>query len=707
MLKKKLQDALSFVLGPSERFQPEHRIFNAMVFTVMIMGFIAVFQNIFVGLPVLTIILAAVILTFFSVIYAVSRIKGVYRSYIWPVVFMALVFVAFMWIYNEGSAGGTHLFLAIAPLLFILFVNDRRRYVFLLLYLCVTVGLLVVEYLYPPFVQGRLPHRAHFIDLLSATVQTQLIIAVIVVWAVKEYRKMLGRVEHLRRKSEEQFSELADQIPAMITETDLAQKFTYANRAAFQLTGYTPEDLSRGIYVHDIMHADDLKKIQEGVELLLAGQDNPIVEYRVITKNGAEKTVLAKSKVVHTEGKVTGLRAYMIDVTEKKKLEEHLRQAQKMESIGQLAGGIAHDFNNILTGILTSARLIEQQAATIDRKELTALVGPIIDASTRAAELIKNLLTFSRRKTYLNEPFSLRKTVDDAIAIMSHTIDKRIEIVQKMERGPFVVRGDQSLVESAVINLVVNARDAMPDGGKLTIEIQRVKADSGVLRAHPDLTPGSGYAVVSVSDTGQGFDDEAKKHLFEPFFTTKAQGRGTGLGLASVYGVVKGHNGSVEVTSGGDGGGTGVSLYLPLYGGECGPHRQRQEAAAPEKGSGETILVVDDETIILRAVEMALQKQGYAVKAIGDPAAAVDYYRANAAHIACVILDIIMPKMNGITCYSHLHAVNPSVKVIVTTGYADDLAFEEFVEQNRLTVVTKPFDIPVLLDAIRRVLHSA
>ena len=146
MLKKKLQDALSFVLGPSERFQPEHRIFNAMVFTVMIMGFIAVFQNIFVGLPVLTIILAAVILTFFSVIYAVSRIKGVYRSYIWPVVFMALVFVAFMWIYNEGSAGGTHLFLAIAPLLFILFVNDRRRYVFLLLYLCVTVGLLVVEY---------------------------------------------------------------------------------------------------------------------------------------------------------------------------------------------------------------------------------------------------------------------------------------------------------------------------------------------------------------------------------------------------------------------------------------------------------------------------------------------------------------------------------------------------------------------------------
>jgi len=707
MLKKKLQAVISFVLGRPERFPPEHRIFNAMVLTIMLMGLIAVFQNIFLGLPVLTVVLAAAILTSFSVIYAVSRIKGRYRIHIWPVVFMTLLFVAFMWIYNEGSAGGTHLFLAIAPLLFILFVNDRQRYAFLLLYLCVTVGLLTVEYFYPSFVQGRLPRRAHFIDMLSATIQTQLIIAVIVVWAIKEYRKMLGRVEHLRRKSEERFSELADQIPAMITETDLAQKFTYANRAAHQLTGYTPEDLSRGIYVHEIMHADDLKKMQEGIEHLLAGQDPPPVEYRVITKDGAERTVLAKSKVVNTEGKVTGMRAYMIDVTEKKKLEEHLRQAQKMESIGQLVGGIAHDFNNILTGILTSARLIEQQAESIDRKELTALVGPIITASTRAAELIKNLLAFSRRKTYLNEIFNLRKTIDDAIAIMTHTIDKKIEIVRKLERGPFVVRGDQSLVESAVINLVVNARDAMPDGGRLTIEIQRTNADNDVLRAHPDLTVGRDYAVVSVSDTGQGFNDEAKKHLFEPFFTTKEQGRGTGLGLAGVYGVVKGHNGSIEVKSGVNGEGTRVSLYFPLYGGACGLHRLRQEAVAPEKGKGETILVVDDEAIILRAVEMVLQKQGYTVKAIEDPAAAVDYYRANAAHIACVILDIIMPKMNGITCYSHLRAVNPSVKVIVTTGYADDLAFEEFVARNHLPVVPKPFDVPVLLDAIRRVLNPA
>jgi two-component system cell cycle sensor histidine kinase/response regulator CckA len=705
-VKQKRSSLISFILGPPERFPPEHRIFNAMVLTIMLMGLVAIVQNIFIGLPVMTIVLAAVILMVYSGFYASSRFMGRYRMHVWPAVLFTLLFIGFMWIYNEGSAGGTHLFLAIAPLLFILFVSDRQRYAFLLLYLCVTAGLLTVEYFYPSFVQGRLPRPAHFTDLLSATLQTQIIIAVIVVWAVKEYRKMLGRVELLRRKSEERFSELADQIPALITESDLALKVTYANRAAYQLVGYTPDDLRHGISISKIIHPDDIEKMKQGIGLLLAGKDNPLKEYRLITRDGAEKTVLVKSTVVNTEGRVTGIRAYMIDVTEKKKLEEHLRQAQKMESIGQLAGGIAHDFNNILTGILTSARLIEQQSASIDRKELAALVEPIIGASTRAAGLIKNLLAFSRRRSCLNEPFSLRKTVDDAVAILTHTIDKKIEIVQKQEVGPFIMRGDQSLVESAVINLVINARDAMPDGGTLTIEMRRTKADGGLLHAHPDLTAGQDYAVVSVSDTGKGFSEEAKKHLFEPFFTTKEQGRGTGLGLAGVYGVVKGHNGSIDVVSE-KGEGTNVTLCFPLFGGTLKPQGRRQEDTAPEQGKGGTILVIDDEAIILRAVEMALGKQGYSVKAIGDPVAAVDYYQGNAAHVSCVILDIIMPTMNGITCYSRLRAVNPGVKVIVTTGYTDDLAFEEFVAENGLMVVPKPFDIPVLLDAIRRVLHTA
>jgi two-component system, cell cycle sensor histidine kinase and response regulator CckA len=712
MLKKRFSAFISFIIGPPERFPLEHRLFNAMVITIILINLLAFIQNNFIGLPFATMALAMVGLAVYCLFYAVSRFKGYYRMNIWPVMLITIVLLAVTWLFNEGSAGGTHIFLSVAPLLFILLIDNRLRLIFLLLYIGVTAGLLTAEYLNPLFVHGRLPRRAHFVDLLSATIQIQLVIAITVVWAVKEYRNMLGRVEHLRRKSEERFSEVADQIPALIVEGDLAMRLSYANRMAFQLTGYSPADLERGIHAEDVIHPDDIEKMREGIGRLLAGQEAQPKEYRIICKGGTEKVFLTKAAAMHSEGKVSGFRSYMIDVTEKKALEEDLRQSQKMESIGQLAGGIAHDFNNILTGILTSARFIEQEAGSIDRKDLAALAEPIVAASTRAAELIKNLLVFSRRKTYNNEPVDLRKTIGDAITILTHAIDKKTEIVQKLHHGPVVVRGDPALVESAVINLVLNARDAMPDGGRLTIELSRVSADGPFLRAHPDLTAGRDYAAVSVSDTGSGFSDEAKKHLFEPFFSTKEQGSGTGLGLASVFGVVKGHDGSIDVASS-RGEGTTVTMYFPL---SEGPGKSRdlrprdlrgQASPEPEKGGGETILVIDDEEIILRTVEMTLKRQGFSVTAVRDPAVAIDYYRANATRIACVILDVIMPKMNGMACYSRLRAINPSVKVIMTTGYTSDRVFEEFVALNDLTVVPKPFDVPVLIEAIRRVRHSA
>jgi two-component system, cell cycle sensor histidine kinase and response regulator CckA len=708
MIKKRLSAFITFVIGPPERFPLEHRLFNATVITIILINLVAFIQNSIIGLPVATMVLAIFGLSVYCLFYAVSRFKGYYRMNVWPVMLITIVLLAVTWLFNEGSAGGTHIFLSVAPLLFILLVDSRLLSVFLLLYIGVTAGLLTAEHLNPSFVCGRLPRPVHFIDLLSATIQIQLVIGITVVWAVKEYRNMLGRVEHLRRKSEERFSEVADQVPAVICESDVSQKMTYANRMAFQLTGYTPADLERGIHADDVIHPKDIEKMREGIGRLLAGQETQPKEYRIICKDGTEKVFLTKAEAMHSEGKISGFRSYMIDVTEKKALEEHLRQSQKMESIGQLAGGIAHDFNNILTGILTSARFIEQEAASIDRKDLAALAEPIVAASTRAAELIKNLLVFSRRKTYHNEPVDLRKTVGDAITILTHAIDKKIEIVQKVEPRPFVIRGDQALIESAVINLVLNARDAMPDGGRLTIEISRAAADASFLRAHPDLTAGGrDYAAVSVSDTGSGFSDEAKKHLFEPFFSTKEQGSGTGLGLASVFGVVKGHDGSIDVASSKEMG-TTITMYFPLSDGP-GTSRDltRQASPEPEKGGGETILVIDDEEIILRTVEMTLKRQGFSVTAIRDPAAAVDYYRANASRVTCVILDVIMPKMNGMDCYSRLRAINPSVKVAMTTGYTSDRVFEEFIALNNLPVVPKPFDAPVLIGAIRRLMRAA
>jgi two-component system, cell cycle sensor histidine kinase and response regulator CckA len=709
-MKKNYPSAfISSALGPADRFPIEHRIFNAMILTMLCISLVAAVQNYFVRLPVATIVISLMSMVFYSFLYIASRIRGYYRMHVWPAALGTLVVLTFMWIYNEGSAGGTHLFLTMAPLIFILFVSDRQRFLFLAIYIGITVELLTAEYLYPSFVRGRLSPQAHFIDLMSATIQIQLVIAVTIVWAVREFRNMLGRVEQLRRKSEERFSEVADQIPVMICESDLAGKITYANRMAYQLTGYTAADLDRVIHSHEVVHPGEIEKMQEGIGLLMAGKDAPTKEYRLIARDGKEKIVLTRAAALYTEGRITGFRAYMIDVTEKKILEEHLRQAQKMESIGRLAGGIAHDFNNILTGILTSARLIEQEAQSAPvsiRDEMKKLVEPIIAGSTRAAELIKNLLVFSRQRAYQNEQFDLNTTVDDAVALLFHAIDKKIEIVKKTWKGgPLAVRGDRSLIESAVINLVVNARDAMPEGGTLTVATGKCTADGFLLRSHPDLTEKEEYAVVVISDTGSGIDEQLKPHLFEPFFTTKEPGKGTGLGLASVYGTVKAHHGSIEVVSR-KGEGTSFTLYFPLSHDSLETAKGQHPVLQKVRGAGETILLIDDEEIILRAEELALRKNGYAVKAFQDPVSAVDYYTTHAPEVSCVVLDIVMPKINGQECFARLRAVNPSVKVIVTTGYASDSEFDSFVTVNNLPFIAKPFDAVRLLEAIHTVLHG-
>jgi CheY-like chemotaxis protein len=251
--------------------------------------------------------------------------------------------------------------------------------------------------------------------------------------------------------------------------------------------------------------------------------------------------------------------------------------------------------------------------------------------------------------------------------------------------------------------MVVNARDAMPEGGTLTIATRLVAADESFVKVHPDLRSGVNYAVVAISDTGDGIDEQVKQHLFEPFFTTKEQGKGTGLGLAGAYGTAKSHGGSIEVVSL-EGHGSTFSLYFPLSSETL--KIAEHPPAPPAGGPGENILLIDDEKVVLRAEELALQKQGYTVSAFNDPVAAVAYFETHASEISCVILDIVMPKMNGKECYARIRAVSPSVKVIITTGYTSDPEFDAFVARNNLSVIAKPFDAEKLLEAIHTVLHG-
>jgi two-component system cell cycle sensor histidine kinase/response regulator CckA len=699
--KKFLNTVFPFLIGPADRFTLENRLFSALMLTILLLCFTATIVNSMINLPAATVVVMVVGVVFYSLFYYASRVRGRYTAFVWPAVVGTLLMLVVLWKYNDGSQGGAHYFLIIAPLLFILFVKNVQRLLFLALYIGVTAGLLAVEYLYPSFVEGQIPRRAHFFDILASTVQTQIVLALVVAWALRQYRTMLVRVEELRKKSEERFNEVANQIPVIICELDLNFRLTYANRTAFEVSGYSPADLAQGIVLDKIVHPDSLAVIRQAVTLLLDGHKTSSREYSIMTKTGEARTVLGHSSLIFTEGRPSGFRASLIDITEMKQLEDRLHHAEKMESIGVLAGGIAHDFNNILTGILTAARMIESDASSpssMRADDCARNAGLIATAATRAAELVRKLLVFSRHGHHKSIPFDCNDAVREAIDLLAHTLNKKIEIVRDLNAGPLVVSGDKSLLESAIINLAVNAQDAMPAGGILTIRTASQFPGAIHLAAHPHLQNTKAFAAIIVGDTGKGLDESVKDHLFEPFFTTKETGKGTGLGLASVYGTVKTLGGCIDVESE-KGNGTTFTLYLPLCDQKAVP--ETPLLSTPLAGNGETILIVDDEEIILKAEELALARQGYTVKTFSDPAPALDFYRDHHAVIACVVLDMVMPKMSGKVCLERLRAVNPAVKVILTTGYVDDPDFNSFVNNSNALFVPKPFDANVMGRAIR------
>jgi two-component system cell cycle sensor histidine kinase/response regulator CckA len=699
---KFLHSVFPFLIGPADRFSLENRLFSALMLTTFLLCFVAAIVNSVVKLPATTVLVMVVGITFYSLFYYASRVRGRYTAFVWPAAVGTLLILVVLWKYNGGSQGGAHYFLIIAPLMFILFIKDWQRLFFLAIYIGTTVGLLVIEYYCPSFVKGHIPRQAHFFDILASTVQTQIVIVLIVAWALRQYRTMLIRVEELRKKSEERFNEVANQIPVIICELDLNLRITYANRTAFEVTGYSPADLTPGLFLDKIVHPDSLAVIRQAISVLLDGHNTSSREYFLVTKTGEAKTVLGHSSLIFTEGRPSGFRASLIDITEMKQLEDRLHHAEKMESIGVLAGGIAHDFNNILTGILTAARMIESDASSsspMETGDCTKNAGLIVTAATRAAELVRQLLVFSRHGHHTSIPFDCNDAVREAMDLLVHTLNKKVAIVRDFHDGPLVVTGDQSLLESAIINLAVNAQDAMPAGGILTVRTDSQFPDAILLAAHPHLQNTKAFAAIIVNDTGKGLDESVKDHLFEPFFTTKEAGKGTGLGLASVYGTVKTLGGFIDVESE-KGHGTTFTLYLPLCDRKVIP--ETAPLSAPPAGNGETVLIVDDEEIILKAEELALARQGYTVRTYSDPASALDFYRDHHTGVACVVLDMVMPKMSGKSCIERLRAVNPAVKVILTTGYVDDPDFNAFVHNSDAQFVPKPFDANVMGRAIRK-----
>ena len=376
------------------------------------------------------------------------------------------------------------------------------------------------------------------------------------------------------------------------------------------------------------------------------------------------------------------------DITARKEAEQRLQQMQRMETVGQLAGGIAHDFNNLLAGILGAAEMIELDTRQDEVREYARM---IVGTTRRAADLTSKLLSYARRGPVVLAAQDLHEIVADVAAILERSIDKRITLVVEAAAERHLVDGDRSQLQSAILNLGLNARDAMPEGGVLTIATANLDAPGG----------GDGGIEISVRDTGVGMDPKLGARIFEPFFTTKQAGKGTGLGLAAVETTVREHDGSISFTSE-PGRGTVFRVVLPLAAGEP----PAATPATPLVGGEGCVLVVDDEDAVREMMGRSLRKLGYRVLSAADGAEGLETFRHHAAGIDLVILDMIMPRLSGPDTFAAIRAAAPGARIVVATGFSEDDAVDDLRSAGLQGVLRKPFQLAELSQVVARALAS-
>ena len=418
------------------------------------------------------------------------------------------------------------------------------------------------------------------------------------------------------------------------------------------------------------------------------------------TKSGKAVMVLITAQVEHDENdRIVGYRGIMRDITERKLLEERFIQAQKMESIGLLAGGIAHDFNNILGGILGYASWLKTNIK--EDHPFFRPVDTIEKSAQRAAELTAQLLAFARGGKYDIKASSLNSVIAESLKIITGTFDKSIVIETSLDESLPTVEIDVGQIQQVLINLCVNARDAMPGGGRLTIQSSLAVLSESDVHNQLEANPGW-FAVLTVSDTGVGMDENVKQRIFEPFFTTKEKGKGTGLGLSMVYGVVKNHGGFVNVYSE-VGEGSTFKIYLPLSGKpEVLEHGSDEEMT----GGHETILVIDDEEAIREVAGDILSSYGYRVHLAADGEEGVRIYKKQEPRSDLVILDMVMPRQGGRETFLKLKKINPAVKVLFSTGYSQNEKVNEILALGVRGFIQKPYQVRDLLAKVREILDG-
>jgi len=477
-----------------------------------------------------------------------------------------------------------------------------------------------------------------------------------------------------------------------------------------QLAGKTlGTNLPEGITCHALTHKSD-KPCDDAdnpctIEKVKQSGKDVVLEHRHYDARGNARYVeIHASPIFDSQGNVVQVIESTIDITERRNLEEQFLQAQKMEAVGRLAGGVAHDFNNVLTAIMGYSELA-LDALPEEHPEHNH-IEEIRKAGERAAALTRQLLAFSRKQILQPEVLCLNEVVSGMTKMLRRMIPEDVELVAVLDPALERVKLDPTQMEQVLMNLAVNARDAMPKGGKLTLETANVELDLAYSRSHPEVQPGN-YVMLAVSDTGCGMDEATQARIFEPFFTTKEKSKGTGLGLSTVYGIVKQSGGSIFVYSE-PGKGTAFKIYLPRVDevpGERGPVVEKRPGPALPQGA-ETVLVAEDDETLRRLIYEILQSSGYAVLEAGRGEEALRLAGEHAGPIHLLITDMVMPGMGGRDLAVRLAALRPGTRVLYVSGYTDDAIVRHGVLEPGLAFLQKPFKPEALLHKVREVLEA-
>jgi two-component system cell cycle sensor histidine kinase/response regulator CckA len=510
------------------------------------------------------------------------------------------------------------------------------------------------------------------------------------------------RAEELLEQSEERFREMAENIDEVFWMSDAARQHLFYLSPAYERIWGRPcrEAYGKPMCWLDGIIPEDRQRMRAITARQPPGSYDE--EYRILRPDGAIRWIRDRAFPIKSEtGEVIRVAGIAEDITEHKKLEEQFLRAQRLEAIGTLASGVAHDLNNILAPMLMGAGLLKAKLS--DPKDRNIL-GMIEGGALRGAGVIRQLLAFSRGTATNRSPVQARHLMKEMANIMQETFPKSIEVATSCPTNLWPVRADATQLHQVLMNLCVNARDAMPGGGRLTIGGRNAALTDADIKGETSAKAGP-YLEITVSDTGHGMTPEILTRIFDPFFTTKGVGKGTGLGLSTLAGIVRNHDGFVRVESA-PGAGSTFRIYLPAEVGGT-PGEEVPENGAPPAGSGELILVVDDEATVREAAKYILEQNGYRVLTAGNGEQAILRFVENREQIRLVFTDVVMPLMDGITLARSLRVLNPELRMVMTSGNELDPARRsELAGIGEVTFLAKPFRSNTLLDALGQCLAS-